>query len=83
MKRLIIGALLPLTASLAFAATTRFGNVQTANLTATGTVTLGTATDVTTSTPSVVGQLVRTSANVLYISTGTATPYQWAKVGAQ
>ena len=39
--------------------------------------------DVTVSTPSAVGQLVRTSANILYISTATATAGSWQKVGAQ
>lgn len=65
------------------------GNISTSgDLTASGNIIgsrvqlVGTV-DVAVSTPLVVGQLVRTSTNVLYISTGTTNPTQWSKIGAQ
>lgn len=44
---------------------------------------LGEAVNVAVSTPTVLWQIVRTSAGVVYIATGTTTPSQWSKIGAQ
>ena len=44
---------------------------------------LSQAVNVAVTTPTVVGQLVRTSAYVVYIGTGTARTDQWVKVGGQ
>lgn len=67
------------------AALTSTGLVTLSTATFTGTqgLRLGPAVDVAVSTPLATGILVRDSSNNLYISTGTANPTQWAKVGGQ
>jgi len=85
--------------ALAYAASTTFTNVrvkgslQVAGVSTMDSVSAGQVTltgglilpvvDVAVSTPSAAGLLVRTAASVVYISTGTANPTQWSKVGAQ
>lgn len=52
------------------------------NVAIAGTLTIG-IVDVTLSTPTATGLLARNSSNILYMSTATATPSSWQKVGAQ
>lgn len=61
------------------------GTVATSTVTVSGSqgLRLGTAVNVSVSTPAATGILARDSSNNLYISTGSANPTQWVKVGAQ
>jgi hypothetical protein len=90
MRKLLIAAvLLTAGAVIAQAAATKFTELQASTMTVTNTLSAKTIdgslpiVDVAVTTPTVTGRLVRTSANVVYISTGTASVSQWSKVGAQ
>lgn len=48
-----------------------------------GRFTLLDTVDVSSVTPTVVGQLVKDASNILYISTGISVPGDWTKVGTQ
>lgn len=75
--------------TLAYAAVTRFDNVQVkGTLQVDGVTTFNSGIkvpviDVVTSTPTAVGLLAQTTNYVLYISTAINTPSNWIKVGAQ
>jgi hypothetical protein len=89
MKRVLLAFLLAFgMASLAYAAATKFTDVEARDLTVTRTlsVTLGVplpVVDVAVTSPTVAGVLVRTSAYVVYISTATGAVSNWSKVGGQ
>lgn len=71
----------------------RFSDVQTVNATVSGTLTAAgvnvsggfvvPTVDIDTTTPTVAGQLVKTSAFVIYIGTATTSTSSWTKVGGQ
>lgn len=71
----------------------RWSDVQTVNATVTGTLTAGAMSvsggfviptvDVSVSSPTVLGQLVKTSAYVIYVATNVSNLAGWVKVGGQ
>lgn len=71
----------------------RWSDVQTVNATVTGTLTAGAVSvsggfviptvDITTTSPTVVGQLIKTSTYVVYVATNVTDLNGWVKVGGQ
>lgn len=83
MKRAFIAVLLSFgIASLAYAAATKFTELESETMTTTVGYKLP-VVNVAVSTPTAAGLLVRTSAYVVYISTATTGVASWSKVGAQ
>lgn len=87
MKKVLVALLLTFAVvSVVYAAATKFTDLQCENLTVTNTLTADAVlpvVDVVVSSPTKAGLLVRTSASVVYISTGTGTVSSWSKVGGQ
>lgn len=66
----------------------RWSDIQTTNLTVAGTLTASggvviPTVDITVSSPTVNGQLIQTTAHVIYVATNTTNLGGWVKVGGQ
>jgi len=90
MKKLLLAVLLTFAAVTAgYAAATKFTELEASTMTVTNRLTAGSVlaalpvVDITVSSPTVAGALVRTSAYVVYIGTNTTNLQGWVKVGAQ